>query len=163
MEKMIKVRERALKNLKIADHMLTQTYPVINDAKLLLAVLENLFLATTNALTAILYYEQQYHDLGQFKDLFETKFNVFKLEVAPKYHISSEVILFIQSLKNKVIAHKKSPMEFARKDKFVICSKDYKTEIVSLPQLKKDLEKAKLFVHFMNTILDGSFKTKSKT
>ena len=151
-------RDKALKNLKIADHMLTQTYPVINDSKLLLAVLENIFLATTNALTAILHYEQQYHGLGQFKDVFDTKFNIFKLEVAQKYKVTPDVILFIQGLKNKVMAHKKSPVEFARKDKFVICDETYKTEIVSLPQLKKDLQKAKLFIHFMNNVLDGSIK-----
>ena len=36
-------RDKAKRHVKIADHMLTQTYPLIQDPKLLIAVMDNIF------------------------------------------------------------------------------------------------------------------------
>jgi hypothetical protein len=57
MEKFQELREVAKKKLQLADHILTMTYPIVNDSKLLLAVVENMFLALTNAMGSVLYYE----------------------------------------------------------------------------------------------------------
>ena len=60
MEKYEEIRDKAIKNIKIADHMLTQTYPLVKDPRLLLTVLENVFLSLTNAIGALLYFERLY-------------------------------------------------------------------------------------------------------
>ena len=54
MEKYEELRDMARKKIQIADHMLTMTYPMIKDPKLLLAVMENIFLALTNSIAASL-------------------------------------------------------------------------------------------------------------
>ncbi len=152
MDKIVEYQDKAVKNLKIADHILTQTYPSLKDPKLLLAVVENLFLAINNALTALLHHEEYHGRVPHFRDEFDSKLNLFKLKVATQHHITSDVVSFIHDLKAKVSAHKKSPVEFARKNQFVICSDTYQTHIISPGQLKKDIEKTKLFVHQVQAI-----------
>ena len=158
MDKITEYNDKAVKNLHIADHILTQTYPSLNDPKLLLAVLENLFLAMSNALTALLHHEEYHGKVPKFSDEFDSKLNLFKLKVVKQHQITPDVVAFIHDLKSKVSAHKKSPVEFARKDRFVMCSDTYQTQIISAPQLKKDLQKTKLFLHLVQSIIVGEAK-----
>ena len=44
MEKFQELREISKKKIFLADHILTQTYPLLKDPKLLLATTENIFL-----------------------------------------------------------------------------------------------------------------------
>ena len=46
--------EKAKRHLKVADRMIYVTYPVVKDNKLLMIVMENLFLSLTNAITALM-------------------------------------------------------------------------------------------------------------
>jgi len=152
MEKFEEARDKAIKNLKIADHMLTQTYPSVKDPKLLLAVMENLFLSLTNAMGAILHYEVIQKRINQFDENFESKYNIFKLKVAPGYKINKDYVKLVGDVKNIVIAHKKSPVEFARKDAFVICDDNYAMRALSANEMKAYVEKTKGFVQEMQNI-----------
>lgn len=153
MEKFQEAREKAIKNIKVADHMLTQTYPLVKDPKLLLAVMENIFLSLTNSIAAILYYERIFKRIPPFMDNFESKFNMFKIKVAGKYNFTPEDLNFILSVKNIIISHKKSPVEFTRKDVFVICNGNYKMQTISFEEIKKYLSKTKEFVRNMTEIV----------
>lgn len=158
MDKITEYSDKAARNLKIADHILTQTYPSLNDPKLLLAVLENLFLAMNHSLTALLHYEEYHSRIPKFQDEFDSKLTMFKLKVVKLYKITPDVVAFIHDLKSKVSAHKKSPVEFGRKDQFVMCSDTYQTQVISATQLKKDLQKTKLFLHLVQSIIAGEAK-----
>ncbi len=152
MEKFQESRDSAKKNIKIADHMLSVTYPLVKDNKLLLAVIENIFLAYTNTIGSLLYYERLFKRIPPFQENFESKFNMFKEICVLKYNIDKSYIADIQDMKNIIIAHKKSPVEFARKDRFVICSNNYKLETISVNEIKKHIDKAKLFIQEINNI-----------
>ncbi len=150
MEKIQGARDKAVKNIQFADHLLTQTYPTVNDPKLLLAVLENIFLALTNSMAALLYYEKHNQNIPPFQDTFDSKFNMIKLRVAKNHNITNEELHFILEVKDLVSAHKKSPVEFAKKDAFVICSDKYNLKTVYYDQMKKFLLQTKELVHKMN-------------
>lgn len=152
MERFQEARQKAIRNIHIADHILTQTYPLVNDPKLLLAVMENVFLSLTNAMASILHYERLFKRIPPFQDNFDSKFNMFKLKIVNKYKIEKDIILFIQNIKDTIIKHKKSPIEFARKDKFVICSDNYDLKTLSIKDIKEYINKAKLFIHVANNI-----------
>src|SRR3989338_261446 len=92
MEKFQESRERARRNIQLADHMLTQTYPLVKDPKLLLAVIENIFLALTNAMASVLYYERLFKRIPPFHDNFESKFYLFKMKTAMKYNIGPDYL-----------------------------------------------------------------------
>jgi len=154
MEQFEAAREKAKKNIQIADHMLSVTYPLIKDTKLLLAIIENIFLAMTNAMTSVLYHERMYKRIPPFQNSFESKFNIFKERLVHKYEIDKSLVADIREIKNIILEHKKSPIEFKRKDRFVICSSTYKLRTLGIADIKNYLARAKIFIQAMDNILD---------
>lgn len=161
MEKFQILREEAKKNIQLADHMLTVTYPLVKDPKLLLAVVENIFLSLTNSMGSVLYHERLFKNIPPFNDNFESKFNMFHEKIIPRHNIDKDYERFIQEVKDIITAHKKSPVEFSRKDSFVICSDEYKMKTISINELKEYISKARSFIQETNTIVskhEGIFR-----
>ena len=146
MEEFQLASSKAQEKLKLADHMLTQTYPLIKDPKLLVAVMENVFLALTNAMASVLYYERTFKSIPPFVDNFENKFRLFKEKCTPKYDLSKKYSDAIAEVKEAVLAHRKSPIEFARKENFVICSDNYKLKTITIEQIKGYIDLTKTFL-----------------
>jgi len=153
MEKYEELREHARKRLQVADHMLTMTYPMVKDPKLLLAVMENIFLALTNSIGALLHYERMYKRVPPFQDTFVSKFSVFKQKCAQSYRIDTDYISMIQEIKEIILQHKKSPVEFTRNDSFIICSDNYQMKTISLEKIKNYILKSRLFIQQIDSIL----------
>ncbi|MBI4150257.1 hypothetical protein HY488_02535 [Candidatus Woesearchaeota archaeon] len=153
MEKTEEAREKAIKNLKIANHLLTQSYPLLNDPKLLVAVLQNIFLAQVNAMTAIVSYDHDNWHLPAFPDNFDAKFDLFKLKIAPKYKIPAEHLQAILDVKALIASQKESKVSFVRKDAFVICEEGYRLKTLTLQDMKTLLAKTKVFIQRMGQIL----------
>ena len=144
---------KAKKNVIVADHMISVTYPLIKDTKLLIAVLDNIFLALTNSVGALLHYERLFKRIPPFHETFESKFNLFRLRCIDKFNIDKAYIPFILDIKDIIIQHNKSPVEFAKGDKFVICSENYKMKAISLKDIKEYLNKTKNFTNQVDGIL----------
>lgn len=162
MEQFQTAREEAIKKLKIADHMLTITYQLVQDPKLLLAVLDNIYTAMEKAMSSVLYYERLFKRIPPFPENFEAKLIMFKTRVQPKYKINNDYLKTIEELREIIVEHKRSPVEFARKDKFVICSDNYKMKTISTSEIKKYVAVAKLFIQNTNFIVsknEGIFRS----
>ena len=153
MEKFQELRDSAGKKLQIADYMLTMTYPLVRDPKLLLSVAENLFLAYSYSISSLLHYERLFKRIPPFQEDFGSKIEMFADRCVGKYGIDSENIRIIRDIKEIIIAHKKSPVEFSRKDSFVICDGDYRIRTISPNIIKDYIEKAKLFIRKMSSIV----------
>ncbi|MBR9690282.1 hypothetical protein GOV08_01220 [Candidatus Woesearchaeota archaeon] len=153
MEKFQIAREESKKYVKIADHMLTITYPLVNDPKLLLAIMENLFLSMSKAMGALLYYERMFKKIPPFHDTFESKFNLFKHKVARMHNINPVIVNMIEDIKNAIVEHKNSPVEFVRKDVFVICSENYRMRTLTVKEMKDYVSKAKVFIAQISNIV----------
>ena len=78
MEKFQELREISQKKILLADHILTQTYPLLKDPKLLIAAVDNIFLAYSNSMGALLHYERLFKRVPSFTDNFESKMRVLK-------------------------------------------------------------------------------------
>jgi hypothetical protein len=162
MEKFQEARDKAVRNIKIADHMLYVTFPLVKDTKLLLAIIENIFLAYTNAIAAILHYERLFKRIPPFQETFESKFNMFKEKCVARYNIDRKYAIEMQNIKEIITEHRKSPVEFKRGDRFVICSERYNIKTISVNDIKGYLSKAKLFIEAIGNILandGGIFRT----
>tara|TARA_Y100000310_G_C20505640_1_gene726278 strand:+ start:357 stop:863 length:507 start_codon:yes stop_codon:yes gene_type:complete len=153
MEQFQELKEAAKKKLIIADHMLFVTYPLVNDTKLLLAIMENVFLAMSYAMSSVLYYEKLFKKVSAFHDSFESRFSLFKEKCVNKYGFDIEHINIIKEIKDIIVEHKKSPMEFVRRDRFVICSNNYRVKTIDLNQIKKYLAEAKVFIRETNNVI----------
>lgn len=153
MEKFQELRDIAKKRMNLADHMLNVTYPFVKDVKVLMTVVENIFLAMTNSMSSVLYYERLFKRVPLFPDNFESKFSLFKDKCVKKYNISPEYVVLLREIKDIIMHHRKSPVEFSRKDRFVICNGSYKMKTVGVEQLKGYVENAKAFIDVNNTIV----------
>ena len=140
--------------LSLADYMLTQTYPSIKEPKLLVVVLENIFSCFTNAMAGILHYEKTFKRISGFSGDFEHCLEVFNQNCVKRYSLAIEYSKIMSELKELVSEHKKSPVEFSRKDSFVICSDNYHIKIVTFEHLKKYLAVTKKFVEDANKIVN---------
>ena len=152
MEKFQELREEALKNLKAADHMLIITYPLVGDTKILLNVMDNIFLALSNSMGAILHYERLFKQIPPFNDNFEGKFMMFKNKCMKRYNIDLEYVKLIQEIKETIVLHKNSPVEFKRQDRYIICTDNYRMVAITVNMLKNYLKKTKEFITMMQLI-----------
>ena len=153
MEKFQELRDAANKKLKIADYILTMTYPLVKDPKLLLSAIENLFLAYSYSISSLLHYERLFKRIPPFPDDFSSKLGMFADRCLEKYGIDSENTGIIMDIREIIIDHKKRPIEFSRKDSFVICDGDYRFRTVSQAVIKGYIEKAKLFIRKISSIV----------
>ncbi len=154
MEKFQQAREKAVRNLRIADHMLYVTYPLVRDNKLLMSITENIFLALTNAMASVLYYERLFKRVPPFHETFDSKYNLFSEKIVPRYNIDRKYLQYLRTIKDIMIAHRESHVEFSRPGKYVICIEDYKTKTISVTELKDMLKVAKEFVAMCNSIVE---------
>lgn len=155
MEKFQLLREEAWKNYRLADHMLTVTYPLLHDTKLLLGVAHHLYLAFSQALSAILYHERLFKTVPSFSERWEEQFHLLH-QKKEHYGIRQEYFELIWELKEIIYLHKSSPVEFRHKDRFVICTKNYKVQAITQNQLKDYLRKSKEFMEQMEQIISRS-------
>ena len=148
--------KKARKNLHVADYMLTQTYPLVKYTKLLLAVMENLFLALSNTMDSLLYFERERKSIPPFHNSFDSRFNTFKLKLVGKHNLNKDHLNLIQDIKALISSHKNSPVEFVRQDKFVICSEEYDMKSISVEQMRSFIQRSRSFLEDVNKIMGAS-------
>ena len=144
MEQFQEFRAKSLKHLKIADHMLIITYPLVKDPKLLMTVLDNLYNSMMCSVNSMLFYERLFKRINIFGESVEERLRIFK-HLAQKHALDPQFIKSIRELKEIVREHKNSPMEFARKDKFVIYTASQDLKTISKESIKKYVKTAKDF------------------
>jgi hypothetical protein len=161
MEQFQTIQEQAKKNIIIADHMLIMTFPLVKDPKLLLAVVDNIHSALINTMSSLVEYERLFKRVPPFADTFQSKFNIFQGKLVERYKINKEYSKLIQEIRDIIVEHKNSPIEFARNDKFVICSSNYRMRTLGVPEIKMYIAKTKLFIEDISRIVsknDGMFR-----
>ena len=145
---------RARNKVKAADYMLTQTYPLIKDPKILVSVINNLFKGCNYAMFSVLNFERTYKRVPLFSTNFEQAYSLFKHRVSPRYNFNKEEVRILRILNDIIREHKSSPIEFARKDKFVICNDSYQMRTINVSQIKKYINLGKLLVLHCEEILE---------
>lgn len=155
MERFQEARDNAIRHLRAADHMFYVTYPLIQDSKLLLGIVESIFLCVTNVMAAILWHDRLFKLVVPFHDTFEGKFLIFSESCVPRYKINKDIVGMIKEVKDVMSKHQKSPIEFRKKDRFIICEEDYSVITVTDFKIKDYLHKAKAFVALMNEIVSN--------
>lgn len=131
---------RARKGLKVAEMLLSRTYPASEDTKIFLAAIEDIYFALVECVQAMFVIKgveipKEIDDLiEEFSDFSDALgFTANHLETITKLH--------------KIItAHQESPVEFARKDGFVICEESYAFRKLTMNDMQKYLFDARLFM-----------------
>ncbi|MAF50632.1 MAG: hypothetical protein CMH64_00940 [Nanoarchaeota archaeon] len=143
----------AIRSIKRADHLTYMTLPLVKDNKLILSIMENIQLSFLQGMDALLEYERLYKRIMPLPQNFESRFDIFRDKLINKYDITSQEVELIRMLRETIQAHKSSPIEFSRPDKFVICSENYRMKTISVQEIKQYILAAKSFLRKVENIV----------
>ena len=147
MEQLDLLKSDAVKHMKVADHILTMTYPLVQDPKLLKLVMKNMYISIKKTMAALFIYEHPHRSPPDKFDKLVKKI----MPILDKHELSREYVSFLNNLKNTIHTQRKADVEFIRKNKFVFTNKDYKLNTITNKEMKEYLIKGKLF---MRTIME---------
>jgi hypothetical protein len=136
MEKWPEYLDQAKKHFKTADHMSYVTLTLLKENRLLIKIVVELSEATLNLIKAFLAYEYSLKRVRLYRDpLMNLK--TFQTKIAPKYLEKQDIVNLVKILEiNK--KHKQAPVEFVKKEKFVILlGEEYET--ITLEKVKEFL------------------------
>jgi hypothetical protein len=154
-------RENAVKEMKLADHIFTMTYPMVQDPKLLKLVVKNIYESMNNTISMLLNYERYYKRIPPFTENYEAMVELCK-GVFAKHNISQGYIGFLYEIKEMLDLQKKSDVEFVRKEKVVFASKDYDLNAISVKEIKEYIAKAKLFMQEVMRVVEENERRDGK-
>ena len=122
------------KSLILADHLLTATYPLVNDPKLLLGVLEHIRSYYVQV-TPLILQKQGMQPLASIQGQLEQ----LKIQqLLPALQVQN--IVRVVELHNR---HQQSPVTFRKQERFVFCDTVYGLDILTEDKIKKELQLAK--------------------
>ncbi len=136
-----------------ADHLVYVSYPEIADSKMLFAITGGLSIAVTRAMEAVLAYERSFQRIPLAPKDFSSEFELFKGKCVPSYGFDKKYVALIDDLNNIVELKKRTPLEFSRKDKIVLCTESYRMKEVDLKKVKEYLQLSKEFVDQVSRLL----------
>jgi len=141
MEKYELSLERAKSCLKTADHLIYITMPVVQENRLILKALEQIYEGTMNIINSILQYEYLNKNIKIYTDAKEN-FKTFE-NLAIKYKISENSMEKIIDIIKTGKQHKQSPFEFSKNEKMVIVSDNMQTKTITQEKIKEFLLESK--------------------
>ncbi|MBI4448265.1 hypothetical protein HY643_04750 [Candidatus Woesearchaeota archaeon] len=146
MEKIRNLLAEANQFNKTADHLTYTTYPAVRETKMLLLIANDIYKSMIKAMEAILRYERLYKRIPPINGNFDAELETFKNQCARRYNIDRGQIAAIIDLKILIEEHEKSPVEFVRKDKFIICSQEYRLTTLNIQKIKEYLSQSSKFL-----------------
>ncbi len=143
------------RRIQVADHFLTQTYPLVQDPKLLVNVLDGVLRATEELIDAMLQYEREEGRIPAYHEgNFVAKLALIRGDVAKRYNFGHIDLAMIAEMQELLHAHRNSTIEFSRRGQFVMAHEDYRLATLSVDKIKTYLTRTKsLYTKVHDTIL----------
>lgn len=138
--------QAAEQKLKVADHILTMTYPLVKDPKLLLNVAMNIVECMEFALSSVLEFERLFKRIPPYQEDLNEKIELFENYVVKKHSMPGKYRETLLGLKEFIASHKDATVEFIRKDKMVVADEDYRLMSISPVEIQKHLHVARDFL-----------------
>ncbi len=135
-------------------HLLTVTYPLIKDPKLLVGIASNIYTSMQYAMDAIMIHDLELKLISPYPSNPESKFNLFRLKCVNRNKIPSSIIVKMLDLREILDLHKKSSTEFQRGESLVISNGDYNLKILGIVEIKEYLQRNKEFLEITNKIIN---------
>jgi len=142
-EKFLVSLEKAEKSIRLADHFLNVTFPLVKEYRLLLKIISELYVGVINLINASLQYDYYHKRITIFQDS-QTNLRTFKESCALRNGLSDNEVSTLLEVIRLFKVHKSSSMEFVKDDKVVLMSDSLKPEILSLLKVKSLVSTIKL-------------------
>ena len=153
MEQVKQLLTEARDRINTADHLAYVSYVEISDSKMLFAITDGLATAVKKAMEAMLAYERMFKRIPLAPKDFDSEFELFKGKCVASYSIDRKYIALIDELNKIVELKKRTPLEFSRKDKIVLCTESFRMKEVDLKKVKEYLRLSKEFVDQVSGLL----------
>ena len=135
-----------------ADHMVFMTYPALKEPKLLTASIKSIEEALRSGMQALVNYDRHRKRIPPGtpgKD-----FALFQRYCLKRYNFPKELMQTFTDIKTLQTARKKSPIEFTRKGKVIICSEDYTMKVIDEKMIKSYLRVTRNFLEQVEGIIN---------
>jgi len=139
-EKFLTELEECDKTIQAAEHILTVTYPLIKEKKLLINLVESAYHLLEKLINLVIDFEYKNKTVSFYGD-FHTNWETFR-EIHKKY-IEKDVLANLEKIRKIYLAHKQSPIEFTKQDEFVIMLDSLDIETVNQDKLMSMLNALK--------------------
>lgn len=136
-------RLEAEKKIRTTDHLITQTYPMLQEPKMLLVGLKSMHEAQIQIINSILEYEILFN---RAKNPSTKEEKIIEFKKHSKRLALEKYTQLIQETKEILDIQKTSPVEFFRQNSLVICDNDYKITKITEEIVKKTLIQTKEFL-----------------
>jgi hypothetical protein len=134
----------AKRRIQVADHFLTQTYPMVQDPKLLVNILDGVLRAVEEVVDAILQHEREKDRIPAYHEgNFAAKLSVLRGDVAKRYNFGHIDLAMISEMQELLHHHRQSAMEFPRNGKYVMANDELEIQTLSVEKVKTYLVRAK--------------------
>ena len=81
------------------------------------------------------------------------KLDLFKEFTIKKYSLDREILIVIKELQELLEFRKKSPVEFVKKDNYIVCSSRFNTKTINIQKIKYYVQDIKILMEKTNRIL----------
>lgn len=148
-------RDKARNHLKVADHVLTMSYPLLKDSKLLLSVIDNLNLAASSALASVLHNEHARRRTPPCPSGTKEMIALLRSKVPP-VKLNPDWLVFMEELDDLASRHKSAATAFRRKGAYVMADDQYHLTALDDKMLKKHLATTKEVVFGLLTMVNDN-------
>lgn len=127
----------------VADHMLHTTYPVVNDPKLLIGIVESLEGIIIKSMTAVLQKERFYRKVPAFSQNPDNIVTTFAKHSEHRHTQTAHAMHTLNDIRTILQAKKDATMEFTKENKLVMASNSYQMKTLTPESVKTMLTKVK--------------------
>ena len=139
MEDTKKLIQEAEQAFITADHLCTITLPFLKETKLMIPIIQGLETAINKSIEALLTFEHTHTSMKELPATPEEQLSLFQHTIMPAYKIPKDLLKTIKNVKTIIKQHQQSTVEFARKENYFLCDKNYKMKILNSQELKNFL------------------------
>lgn len=125
--------KKARQHFQIADHMTYVSFVILKENRLMIKIINELYISATSLIKAILKYEE---DRGNVRLYTDSNLNFRTFKGVYKKYISEEEFKNLVLIMRLERQHKDSPMEFVKKDTLVIMNED-RYETINIEKLRE--------------------------
>ena len=145
--------QQARKQIELADHMTYVTYPLVQEMKFLLSIMERITCAARLATQALLEFEYYYKRIDAYNKTFVSEISIYKNKVEARYRLDPKFFRLLQKLMDIQKFDKESAVRFKRGDKYILSTSEYNMSVLDLELVKKCSNRTKKFVGEVTRII----------
>jgi hypothetical protein len=146
-------QNKAIQQYDAAFHLLHVTFPLVQDPKLIMGIINNLNQSLEAVMDTILTYERQLKLVPAYSEEFNSKFNLFRYKCVKRNNIPTKFIMAMMELRELEELHKKCPVSFQRGNRYVLSTNNYRLKAVSIKDIKEYLNITKDFINHLPKII----------